>query len=209
MTKALLYQPPKRWQIWVAFGCSIAIHVAAIGAAQNRRNVPPTAGTEDPAVDIVFLPADQEQPQSSTIEPPAPPESPPVTKDDDAFPEEQATPPPVPRKITKVTPPIARPASPGPASVARMGAVKVLAISAPRPEYPYEARRQRTTGSGVAVITVNSSKGNVVSVLMSQSTGSPILDNATVSSLRRWRFKPGTPATVQVPITFTLTGAIY
>ena len=32
----------------------------------------------------------------------------------------------------------------------QMGAAKVLAINAPRPEYPYEARRQRAIGSGVA-----------------------------------------------------------
>jgi TonB family protein len=44
---------------------------------------------------------------------------------------------------------------------------------------------------------------------MVQSTGNPILDNATVEALRRWRFKPGVAANVHVPITFTLSGVSY
>jgi TonB family protein len=39
--------------------------------------------------------------------------------------------------------------------------------------------------------------------------GNPILDNSTVSAFRRWRFKPGTPRRVRIPITFVLTGAQY
>ena len=41
---------------------------------------------------------------------------------------------------------------------------------------------------------------------MEQSIGNPILDNSTVSAFRRWRFKPGTPPRVRIPITFVLTG---
>jgi TonB family protein len=45
---------------------------------------------------------------------------------------------------------------------------------------------------------------------MAQSIGSPILDNATVSTFRRWRFRPGAAAPkVKVPITYTMTGASY
>jgi TonB family protein len=45
---------------------------------------------------------------------------------------------------------------------------------------------------------------------MAQSIGSPILDNATTSTFRRWRFQPGKVAPkVKVPITYTLTGASY
>jgi protein TonB len=86
---------------------------------------------------------------------------------------------------------------------------KVLALSAPRPEYPYEARRQRITGEGVVAMTVDPATGHVSSVSMSKSTGSPFLDNAALAGFRRWRFKPGTVSSVRCPITFTLTGASY
>ena len=89
------------------------------------------------------------------------------------------------------------------------GAAKVFAISAPRPEYPYEARRQRATGSGVALLTVDPTTGSVSDVRMLRSTGNLVLDNATISSLRRWRFRPGTVSIVQTPITYTLTGAAF
>jgi protein TonB len=80
---------------------------------------------------------------------------------------------------------------------------------APRPVYPYDARRQRVTGSGIALMTVDSVDGSVVDVRMVQSCGSVILDNATLDAFRRWHFKPGSVERVQVPITYTLTGASY
>lgn len=90
-----------------------------------------------------------------------------------------------------------------------MRSARVLAMNAPRPEYPYEARRQRLTGSGMAVLTIDFASGSVLDVTMAQSTGSAVLDNATVSAFRRWRFRPGTISKVQSPITYTLTGASY
>jgi TonB family protein len=80
---------------------------------------------------------------------------------------------------------------------------------APRPVYPYEARRQRMTGSGIALLSVDPAVGNVTSVRMTQSCGSVILDNATLDALRRWRFKRGSALSVEVPITYTLTGVSY
>jgi TonB family protein len=92
---------------------------------------------------------------------------------------------------------------------ATFGSVKTLAIYAPRPVYPYEARRQRMVGSGIALLTVNPAVGNVTGVRMKQSCGNIVLDNATVDALRRWRFKPGSVLSVEVPITYTLTGVSY
>jgi TonB family protein len=80
---------------------------------------------------------------------------------------------------------------------------------APGPVYPYEARRQRVTGSGVALLTIDRTFGTVTDILMTQSCGNIILDNSTRDALRRWHFKPGTAASVQVPITYTLMGASY
>ena len=78
-----------------------------------------------------------------------------------------------------------------------------VVVSAPRPEYPYEARRQRISGTGVAIMEVDKATGNVTSVRMDPSTGHSLLDNATTDAFRRWRFKPGTVTRVQAPITFT------
>jgi TonB family protein len=64
-------------------------------------------------------------------------------------------------------------------------------------------------GSGVANLTVDPTSGLVVGATMEKSIGSQILDNATLSAFRRWRFKPGTSSTVRIPITFNLTGTSY
>jgi periplasmic protein TonB len=77
------------------------------------------------------------------------------------------------------------------------------AIYAPRPEYPYEARSMHITGSGVFVLGLNA-QGMASGYKIVRSTGSPILDNAALASLRRWRFKPGAPMRlVVVPVAFT------
>lgn len=85
-----------------------------------------------------------------------------------------------------------------------------IPVSAPRPEYPYEARTRHITGAGVALMIINPSSGNVTDVTMAQSTGSPILDNAIVSALHRWRFQPGSyDRHFRMPITYTMSGATY
>jgi TonB family protein len=65
------------------------------------------------------------------------------------------------------------------------------------------------TGSGVALLTIDQTSGSVTNVLMAQSCGNAILDNSTLNAFRRWRFKPGSMTTVQVPITYTLMGVSY
>jgi protein TonB len=84
-----------------------------------------------------------------------------------------------------------------------------MVVYAPRPVYPYEARRQRVTGSGIALLTIDQTSGTVTDVLMTQSCGNVILDNSTRDALRKWRFKPGTAVSVQVPIKYTIPGASY
>jgi TonB family protein len=97
----------------------------------------------------------------------------------------------------------------GQTRVAAVGNAKAFVLNAPRPDYPYEARSRHITGSGIAVITVDPNSGLAVDAMMEQSIGNPILDNSTVSAFRRWRFKPGTPRRVRIPITFVLAGAQY
>ena len=82
------------------------------------------------------------------------------------------------------------------------------AVFAPRPAYPYEARRQGITGTGIILLEVNPSTGAVERASMARSTGSPILDRETLMVFRRWRFKPGTPGLIKIPITFTMGGNV-
>ncbi|MFN2508385.1 MAG: TonB family protein [Chthoniobacterales bacterium] len=72
------------------------------------------------------------------------------------------------------------------------------------PKYPYEARRGRAEGRGIVVIDVNSSTGTVTGVSMAKSTGNRMLDRAAQDGFLQWRFKPGTPRQIKVPIEFVL-----
>ena len=78
------------------------------------------------------------------------------------------------------------------------------AIYAPRPQYPYEVRAKRITGTGLLRISLDLSSGNVVKAIMIKSTGSPVLDNAAISAFRQWRFKPGKWKEIELQITFTM-----
>jgi len=143
-------------------------------------------------------------------EEPLPIDAPPAPVEPPEFVEEAADLPPKRTNANRTVAPIARPRPAGaPGGTMSMSSAKAVAISAPRPEYPYEARRARITGSGVAVMTVNPSSGAVTNVVMAQSTGSAVLDNAATSAFRRWRFKPGAVTKVRTPITFTMTGAQF
>jgi TonB family protein len=119
---------------------------------------------------------------------------------------EETTPPPGRSKRQKMAPIKAPQAADNPAAMS-ISSAKTLAIYAPRPEYPREARSHRITGSGVCVVSVDPQSGNVTEASMAQSTGNPILDNSVVSTFRTWRFKPGTVSKVRIAIEFTMTGA--
>jgi TonB family protein len=77
-----------------------------------------------------------------------------------------------------------------------------MAISAPLPEYPYQAKRRNLTGSGVCLVAVDPTTGTVTNATMFQSTGSPLLDKLTIQTFKSWRFKPGTVSQVRVPISY-------
>lgn len=91
----------------------------------------------------------------------------------------------------------------------QVASAKALAIYAPRPQYPYEARARRQVGSGIAILAVEPSTGIVKNAEMATSTGHELLDNAALSAFRKWRFRPGSVrAEVRIPITFTMGGSI-
>ena len=84
---------------------------------------------------------------------------------------------------------------------------KPAAIYAPRPEYPLAARQRRWTGAGLFACNLRPD-GTVASVVVIHSTGHDILDQAGISALRQWKFKPGGSNLVQVPLKFTMGGGV-
>lgn len=89
------------------------------------------------------------------------------------------------------------------------GEVRALAVYAPRPPYPYEARVRKEQGSGVVIVRIDPATGNVTTAVMAVSTGVKILDEAAVSTFSQWRFRPDTVKKVRIPIHFTLSGVRY
>jgi len=85
---------------------------------------------------------------------------------------------------------------------------RAVAIAAPRPDYPYEARRQHMVGRGIAILEVDPSTGKVTHAYMAQSTGYELLDNNTLSTFRHWRFQPDTVKMVRIPINYTMRGEV-
>jgi len=201
MNVAMIYRPKNRKLIWLAFACALSIDVTAVVLAENKSK-PVLLGSMpigDEVVGVDIPPSPQE---ATDVSPPDQPAVP-----DEEFYDDKVTAPIRPQKKVPVA--AIRSNFSGMTTGMRGGSVKALALYAPHPNYPYEARRSGTTGSGIAQLIVNSAAGNVVDVRMAESTGSPILDNATVSAFRRWRFKPGVDSNVDVPITYTLAGVSY
>jgi TonB family protein len=196
--KPLLYRPPPKWHLWSALGGALLIHIGAVLAAMKREGPPVTL--EKPAEQIVEATI-QEEPQ------PTPPPEEIVAPEPPPPPPEQ-----IPEYVEERTPPPRQPkpaATIAPVKQLPMSSAKALAVYAPKPPYPYEARAHHIMGSGVCVLSVNSATGQVTDASMSQSIGNRILDDATTSTFRNWRFRPGTVSKVRVPITYTMTGASY
>jgi TonB family protein len=213
MAGPLLYRPPPRWQAWAAFSGAVAIHLAAVAIAAIKPTEKVVDLSDIPEATVEMSIETQQEPPQPTPppeeEPPPPPPPEAIPEEKPEFVEEKATPPPKRTPSDKPVAPIAKPKPAGVAGPMSMSSAKAVAVSAPRPEYPYEARRSKITGSGVCVMTVDTGSGAVTSADMAQSTGSPILDNAATAAFRRWRFKPGTVSKVRTPITFTMSGAQY
>ncbi len=72
------------------------------------------------------------------------------------------------------------------------------------PIYPYEARRARSTGSGIFRMYIEPD-GHVRAVGVMKSTGSKFLDLAAAGGLYRWHAIPGKRREVDMPVTFTMT----
>jgi len=205
MAAPLIYRPTSNWNVWAAFVSAVFIHIGAVAVAERAEPVSIAVPNGPADIDIISIVEDPQPPE--VVEPPPEIAPLPLPIPDSTFIEEQPTPPPVQQKRQMRAQRLVR-SAPAAVRSSTAGSARALAISAPRPEYPHEARARRVTGSGVAKLTVDGG-GRVVEVTMVRSTGSAVLDAATISGLRRWRFAPGTVSTVQTPVTYTLAGASY
>ena len=191
---ALIYRRPSKWPIAAALIAAVLIHLSAVAIAFHQESPAILPAATDPTIiGVYFADAPPTSPDPDISVPPPGP----VPAADFIEPEET-------RGVIKMQ---RTPA--GQTPVAAVGNPKAFVLTAPRPDYPYEARSRHITGSGIAVITVDPNSGLAMDAVMAQSIGNAILDNSTVSAFRRWRFKPGTPRRVRIPITFVLTGAQY
>lgn len=198
--RALIYRRPSKWPIASALAAAVLLHLSAVAIAFHRESLASRPAAADDSVAVGLDPAGEPttSPESDISLPPPPPApSSDFIEPQNIEPELRPLRSPAPIRAT------------GQTHLPAVGNAKIWAVNAPRPDHPYEARSRHITGSGVAIISVDETTGFATAVTMEQSIGSPILDNATVSTLRRWRFKPGSPARVRIPITFLLSGVQY
>lgn len=195
--RAMIYRPGSRWHIAAAFTAAVVFHLSAVAIASLRRE----ELTVNPGNEFTIVVADPGEESPAQPQTEIPVETPPQPASLPDFAEPQQ--------------PISKTRSITPIRTGRQTAMgftadpRALALSAPRPEYPYEARSRHITGSGIAELRVDPVTGLVEDAVMKQSTGNPILDNSAVSAFKRWRFKHGAGRKILVPIRFKLTGVDY
>ncbi|HEY0256771.1 MAG TPA: energy transducer TonB, partial [Candidatus Methylacidiphilales bacterium] len=108
---------------------------------------------------------------------------------------------PAVKKVVKA-PRVTPPAPAAPQEIAQADPTDYL--DAPRPDYPYNARRNHQQGTVELLVTLDSG-GRPGNVSIYRSSGWAILDeSARAQVLQRWLFKPGNSSSVLVPIEFTM-----
>jgi TonB family protein len=208
MSKMEFYKTPPRWHFLAALIGAVTIEVAAVAAASLAKGarIPMDNGLpEERHIETVLvdLPPDSTPPPPEDLPPPLPP--PPVDTTEFVLTEPSSPPRTTTRPRPTVKAIVSRAAH---ASVGapNLGSERTKMIFAPRPVYPFEARRAQQTGTGKFRLQFDSS-GGVTEIETVQSTGSAILDQVSLRALGHWRCKPGVYDKVYVPITFTLRGA--
>ena len=199
--KPILYRPGSKAPVITAFTLAAAIHLSALAFATNH---PPPANRPDGGFTIIEIfdpPSPEPEPEPELSQPVETVTQPQIEWPTEFFDAAEPTPQPLYKSNRAL-----RPRRVTPARRNAGGNGKLFAINAPRPAYPYEARRRRVTGSGVAILDVNSGNGLVIAARIVESTGNPILDNSALSAFKRWRFRIGSPSTVKIPFTFTMHG---
>ena len=74
------------------------------------------------------------------------------------------------------------------------------------PAYPMGFVIHGAKGRGVYRLTINPKSGLVDELKIVKSTGYRELNELAAKALLQWRFKPGTPSPVEVPVEFAIQG---
>ena len=74
------------------------------------------------------------------------------------------------------------------------------------PAYPIGFVIHGAKGRGVYRLTINPKSGLVDELKIVKSTGYRDLNELAAKALLQWRFKPGTPGPVEVPVEFDIRG---
>ena len=210
MAKPQYYKPAALWPVWASFAGALVLVFGAVGYAGlhgKEEDIPTDLGfvAQQPIEAMITeIPPEATPPPEEEPPPPPPPDEP------TEFVIEEPTPPPRPKDAAPPKPKakVSQSLGRGPVGPVSLVSARANLTSAPRPSYPYEARRAKQTGSGKFLLHFDGG-GSVTDVDITQSTGSAILDQTSVSTFRRWRCKPGIYSKVFVPITYTLEGAQY
>ncbi len=208
MSQPIFYQPPPKWHIFVALACAIVVEATAVATASLQSKVViPTINGE--SAEPVFQGVLVEEPPEETPPPlQLPDENPsPLLDELSEFvlpesPRQTST----PTKAVHVAKPAETQAIHGRSRPLNFVRGQATMIHAPRPAYPFEARRALQTGVGKFLLRFNAA-GDVIEVKVTQSTGSKFLDQAARSAFEQWRCRPGAYEAAYVPVTFTLAGA--
>jgi len=80
----------------------------------------------------------------------------------------------------------------------------------PEPPYPLTARRRHQEGLILLTVKVTA-QGHAATVVLKQSSGFPLLDDAALNAVRKWEFQPArigsmaVESEIEVPVRFKLT----
>ncbi len=158
----------------------------------------PTPKPATPAPVPTPLPTPKPTPTPTPVPTPIPTPKP--------IPTPSPTPVPMPKAVSAPTP------TPSPTPEKKSASVKVTKARprrSPQPEYPSEAKQKHQ--EGVVRLTASiDSEGRVTDVEITQSSGTPSLDEAARQALKRWEFEParqdgaGVASRITIPIRFRL-----
>jgi protein TonB len=88
-------------------------------------------------------------------------------------------------------------------SSARSQGTRLAAGRMPPPSYPAEARRRNQQGTVIVAFTV-AANGGVLSAQVERPSPWPLLNDAAVRAVRRWRFPAGPVMQLRQPVVFQL-----
>jgi TonB family protein len=79
---------------------------------------------------------------------------------------------------------------------------KARNLDGPKPIFPPEAAGLHLSGTGKYLLQFDQNTGLVTDVVVSQSAGSPLLDNSAIAAFRQWHEDPHCAKEVTMTMTF-------